>query len=146
MVAQIPLLIVLFPLFFYGLINNAIPFFLPSAITRKVKDPQFYSSIRNGMAIVLFPLFYGVQLVIFHAFVHGGWLSAGYLISLPLTGYFAYHYYRIARKILARVRYNVFSRRKPKMFDHIHQLQGSILQKVDEWVSTYQSSYTMHDH
>jgi len=146
LVAMIPLLIGLFPFFFYGLINNAIPFFFPYAVTRRVKDPQFYSSIRNGMAIVLFPLFYGVQLIIFHAFVHSGWLSLGYLVSLPLTGYIAYHYYRMARKTLTRIRYNAFSRKKPKMFDHIHQLRGSILKQVDEWVQAYQSSFTMHNH
>lgn len=133
--AAVPLFLLFLPLFFYGLVNNALPFFLPGLVNRNVKDPQFYSSIRYGMALVLFPLFYLIQLIIFSQFVDDGWLRLGYLVSLPFTGYAAYQYYRLLKKWWAKCRYNLLRIRFREQYNKIHHLRNEILQTVDRWVS-----------
>ena len=134
LLAGIPLFVLFLPLFLYGLVNNALPFFLPGLANRSVKDPQFYSSIRNGLALVLFPLFYLIQLVILSQFVDDGWLREGYLVSLPVTGYLAYQYYRLLKKWWVKMRYTLFRIKRPEHFNKIHRLRNEIIQTVDRWV------------
>ncbi|MCF8336156.1 MAG: 1-acyl-sn-glycerol-3-phosphate acyltransferase [Bacteroidales bacterium] len=145
LIATFPLFVIFLPLFLYGLVNNALPFFLPGLATRKVKDPQFYSSIRNGVALVLFPLFYLIQLVIFSRFVDGVWLRPAYLVSLPVTGYAAYQYYRLQKKWWFKWRYNLFRVRQPRYFRQIHRLREEIIQTVDRWVEEYSALLTGND-
>lgn len=128
------LFVLFLPLFLYGLVNNALPFFLPGLANRNVKDPQFYSSIRFGLALVLFPLFYLVQLVVFNQFVDNGWWRLAYLVSLPLTGYAAYQYYRLLKKWWLKVRYELFRMKKPERFNMLRKLREEIIRTVDRWV------------
>jgi hypothetical protein len=59
---------------------------------RKIRDPQFHSSVRYGLslalALVLIPLFLIISLIIFSPW----WLGILVFISLPLTGLFAWNY------------------------------------------------------
>ena len=133
LLSQIPLVVLLFPVFVYGLIHNALPFFLPVLPTRKVKDPQFWSSIKNGVALILFPLFYVLQTITVAVFTNGPWISLAYLISLPATGYLAYHYYVGWKKFKAKWRYNRLQKKQPFMMKQILDLRREILFTVDRW-------------
>jgi len=143
--ATFSLFVLFLPLFLYGLVNNALPFFLPGLANRNVKDPQFYSSIRFGLALVLFPLFYLVQLGIFSIIFDGFWLSLGYLASLPIAGYFAYQYYRVLKKTWAKWRYNLFRVKKPQTFREIHKLREEIIQTVDRWVEEHETTLSISE-
>jgi hypothetical protein len=129
------LLVLLFPLFLYGLVNNALPFYLPGLATKGVKDPQFLSSVRNGLAIVTFPLFYIIQFAVFSILSSSVPLDLGYLASLPLTGYAAFQYYRVAVKSRAKLRYNRVRKKQPELFADMHRLRSDILQAVDSWIA-----------
>lgn len=133
LLAQIPLLILFLPVFVYGLINNALPFFLPVIPTRKVKDPQFWSSIKNGIALILFPLFYVLQTIAVAASTDGPWIPLAYLVSLPLTGYLAFHYYRAWKKFQAKWRYNWLWNKRPRLMKGIYELRNKIFHTVDHW-------------
>ncbi len=134
LLAQLPLFVIFLPLFLYGLVNNALPFFLPGVVNRTVKDPQFYSSIRNGLALVTFPLFYLLQLIVFSQFFDAWSLRLAYLISLPVTGYAAYQYYRLLKKYWLKWRYNLFKIQQPEQFSKIRELREEIFQTLDKWV------------
>jgi len=136
LLAQVPLMMLLFPVFLYGLVNNALPFFLPVLPTRKVKDPQFWSSIKNGLALILFPLFYALQTLAVAVFTDGAWIPPVYLVSLPLTGYLAYFFYVGWKKFKAKWRYNLLQKKKPFMMKQILDLRKEILSIVDRWWST----------
>lgn len=140
LLAELPFIVLFLPLFVYGLINNALPFFLPGLVNRNVKDPQFHSSIRNGMALITFPLFYLLQLVVFSQFFEAWWLRMLYLISLPLTGYLAYQYYRLLKKWWVKWRYNLFRKLRPGQFSRVRELREEILHTVDRWMTSNERS------
>jgi len=133
LMARLPLFVALLPVFLYGLVNNALPFFLPVLAIRPVKDPQFWSSIKNGLALVLFPLFYLLQTLLVASITEGiGW-PLGYLLSLPLTGYLAYFYYAGFKKWWARIRYNILWSKRPRLMTKIRDLRENIIQTADRW-------------
>jgi 1-acyl-sn-glycerol-3-phosphate acyltransferase len=131
--ARLPLFILFLPVFLYGLVNNALPFFLPVLAIRPVKDPQFWSSIKNGLAILLFSLFYLLQTLVVASFTDGLWQPLGYLLSLPMTGYLAYFYYAGVKKWWARIRYNILWLTKPRLMEKIRALRKDIIQTSDSW-------------
>ncbi|HYW95497.1 MAG TPA: 1-acyl-sn-glycerol-3-phosphate acyltransferase, partial [Bacteroidales bacterium] len=52
------------PLYFYGYLNNWLPYRLPLKKLKSIKDPQFHSSFKFALAMILFPVFYALQTVI----------------------------------------------------------------------------------
>ena len=127
------MVLLFFPLFLYGLVNNALPFFLPVLPTRKVRDPQFWSSIKNGLALVAFPLFYLIQTLLVAVFTHEAWMPWVYLVSLPLSGFLAYRWYVWWKKLTARLRYNLLWLKKPQWMNNLRATRKSILDAVDDF-------------
>ena len=112
LVLQALILLGTFPLFLYGALLNIIPFRLPVKLTKKVKDPQFLSSFRMVISLLLFPVFYLI-LAIIAGFVWGhGLINLAFVISLPLTGLFAFHYFIQAKKLWAKIRYTYLGWKK----------------------------------
>jgi len=80
-------LIVTFPIFVYGFINNAIPFFLPVRIARNIKDRQFRASVKSGLAIlILFPILHGLQTLLVGILTGPWWIWVIYMFSLFPAG------------------------------------------------------------
>jgi 1-acyl-sn-glycerol-3-phosphate acyltransferase len=100
------------PLFLYGLVNNYLPYKIPDVLALKLfKDDHFHSSIRVLGALLTFPLFYLLQSLLVWAL--SDWkLALLYLISLPVTGEFAYRFSNWAKKWWARWRFMAMRRRK----------------------------------
>ncbi|MEZ4829469.1 MAG: 1-acyl-sn-glycerol-3-phosphate acyltransferase [Bacteroidia bacterium] len=85
-------LLVLLPVYLYGLINNYLPYMIPDRLAKKLfRDDHFHSSIKAAVGMFLFPIFYLIQSGICWALTDWRW-ALGYLVSLPLTGNFAYSY------------------------------------------------------
>ncbi|MFO8087567.1 MAG: 1-acyl-sn-glycerol-3-phosphate acyltransferase [Bacteroidales bacterium] len=87
------LLLIFFPFFLYGLINNLIPYILPKILVLKFKDLQFHSSVKFVGGIFLLPLFYIIQTLIVAAFTDGVLWPVLYLFSLPVSGLIAQFYH-----------------------------------------------------
>ncbi len=136
LLAKLVLVVVFFPLFLYGTVNNVLPFFLPLLAIRNVKDPQFWSSIKNGLALVLFPFFYGVQTLLVAIFSDASWIPWVYLIGLPLSGYLAYAWYVTAQKMGGQLRYNILWLRKTNMMKKLWDLKQSLIHTLDAWRKT----------
>lgn len=76
-------LVVTFPFFLYGFINNAIPYFLPVHFVRNIKDRQFHSSVKAGLGIlILFPIMHGLQTLLVGIFTGPWWIWVIYMFSL----------------------------------------------------------------
>ena len=127
------LLILLSPIFIYGAINNIIPYLLPSIITKKVKDKQFISSILFALGIITFPLFYVIQTFIFVYFVEPNWYALIYLISLPITGLFAFSIHRFFVKTKSQLIF-LLNKNKPTMKKLI-SLRKKIINSVNSIVN-----------
>jgi 1-acyl-sn-glycerol-3-phosphate acyltransferase len=76
-------LLLMAPFFLYGLINNAIAYFLPVRLVRNIKDLQFHASVKAGLGIlVFFPLTYALQTLLVGLLTGPWWIWAAYLVSL----------------------------------------------------------------
>jgi 1-acyl-sn-glycerol-3-phosphate acyltransferase len=86
-------IVVTFPLFIYGNIFNLTFLEIPNLQIRKIKDPQFHSSIRYGISLALAFVFLPAYLIISLFVFSSWWLGLLIFLTLPLSGLFAWNYY-----------------------------------------------------
>lgn len=87
------------PVFVFGLIFNAIPFFIPRAILRrKVKNVTFLSTFNFVVGLIVFPFFYLVEAIAIFAVTHSVIASVVTFVCMPLAGKLAFNllpFYRL---------------------------------------------------
>ncbi len=117
-----------FPLFAFGFLLNAIPFFaLDALVKRKVKKEIFKSTFSFALGIFLFPLVYLLEMWLLSPLMPGGWLKLLFLVSLPFAGKFAYNWYIIFRKTTGRWRWMSIKKRNPALYAELHREKEEIL-------------------
>jgi hypothetical protein len=93
-------LIVGLPVYLYGLLNNYLPYILPSKFVRFIsQDITYRGSILLTTGIFTFLGFYGLQIWAVHHFFGQWWLTVFYALSLPLSGYFVLWYWKQAEQL-----------------------------------------------
>ncbi|MET4107854.1 lysophospholipid acyltransferase family protein [Hymenobacter sp. UYP22] len=105
------------PVYLYGLINNYLPYKLPSLVARSAtQDVVFVAPIMLVVGMITFTAFYLGQTALVHYFT-GNWLWALlYFISLPLSGFYALSYAGNLRSRLRRLRVlRLFRQQQPRM-------------------------------
>jgi 1-acyl-sn-glycerol-3-phosphate acyltransferase len=102
---KVLLMIISFPVYLIGLVNNYIPYTIPSWYVRNVKDKQFHSSVKYVMGMIVFPLYYALVSVLAALMIPGAIFSWLYIIFIPISGIFAYHYYIWIKKSGAKFRF-----------------------------------------
>jgi 1-acyl-sn-glycerol-3-phosphate acyltransferase len=109
-------IVLTFPLFIYGNIFNLTFLEIPNLQIRKIKDPQFHSSIRYAislaLAFVFLPLYLILSLFIFSSW----WLGLLIFLTLPMSGLFAWNYYLQFRRIVGGFRIRNLIKEKDKDF------------------------------
>ena len=91
LITRIPAVLVTCPLFAFGFLFNAIPFYIPRILFRhKVKDPAFLSTFNFAAGLVFFPVFYLIEAGLIYAFTGSGNLSVFTFILMPFAGKVAY--------------------------------------------------------
>ncbi len=97
-----------FPLYIYGLINNYIPYKIPSIAAAAISEHDEYRGpIMMTTGMFMFPIFYALQCWLVYYFFESGWISLVYLLSLPISGFFALHFW--GRLITTRNYFKLFS-------------------------------------
>ncbi len=128
-------LLVTFPVFLYGLINNAIMYFLPVRMVRKVKDLQFHSSIKAGAGILLVtPISYLLQTLIVALLTDGWYIWLGYLVTLYPMGKLALLWYFRWKKTVRGAWFNRQLRRKKKEAVELVELRKEIVSTTEKLV------------
>ncbi|MCK4664665.1 MAG: 1-acyl-sn-glycerol-3-phosphate acyltransferase [Bacteroidales bacterium] len=126
------LLILLFPIHLFGFINNYLPFKIPVwFVNSKIKDKQFHSSLKYVFYILLFPIFYLILFIIVWIFIDIWWFKFIYLLSLPPSGIFAYKYYILFKKHIAKWRYIIKVINKDDNIIMLSLLRKSIIYETD---------------
>jgi hypothetical protein len=110
-------IILTFPLFLYGNIFNLTFLQIPNLQIRKIRDPQFHSSIRYGISLVLAIIFLPVYLFLSLAIFSSWWEGLLIFLTLPLSGLFAWNYYLQFRRIIGGFRVRSFIKNKDTEFD-----------------------------
>lgn len=77
------------PVVWVGWLLHILPYsFIKGFIKKKVKDPQFISSLKYAFGMFLVPIYYVILLVIFYAIVQDISLTLMFAVALPLSGIF----------------------------------------------------------
>jgi len=100
------------PLALFGLINNFVPYHSPFLLTMRIKDRNFHTSVRFGLYLMLFPLWYIALFVMLCKYVDPWWIRILYMLMVPVTGMFSHKYWNYIKKVFAMWRL-VLLRKKP---------------------------------
>jgi 1-acyl-sn-glycerol-3-phosphate acyltransferase len=93
------------PFFGYGALVNALPYFVPRWLARRLARKETdYATIRLLASVVAFPLFWGLEIWLV-ARLAGPWWAAAFALSLPLSGTIAYRYLIGAGWLRVRLRF-----------------------------------------
>lgn len=121
------------PVFLFGFIFNAIPFFTIDIITRKkIKDIAFWSTFYLMLGLILFPAFYLLELWILSTFLPGFWLKLMFLTCLPFSGKLAFRWYILFRKTWGRGRLFFMQLLNKKAWLSIKEEQKSLFALLDQ--------------
>ena len=113
-----------FPVFLYGLINNALPVATCLLILKNVKVYVGYSStVKILSGLVFFPLFYLLQTILINNYIEGGPFVTLYLVSLYPTGIFAWKWWQRLKRLGANQKAKNI---RSKMLNNREQLMISI--------------------
>ncbi|MDR1172676.1 MAG: 1-acyl-sn-glycerol-3-phosphate acyltransferase [Bacteroidales bacterium] len=93
------------PFWILGMLFNYIPYKLSALASRKVKDPQFVSSVQFVAGMVVYPLYDLIMIVLFVLFVPCIWGKFIMPLLLIPLGLFAYQWYLAMKKLGARFRF-----------------------------------------
>ncbi len=93
------------PFFMAGTVYNAIPFFLSIYLSKGVKDPQFISTFRFIIGLLLATILYFIYALVLYFTGVNIWLLVGILLAGIPAGLLAFAYYRLAKHTFARIRF-----------------------------------------
>jgi 1-acyl-sn-glycerol-3-phosphate acyltransferase len=134
-------LIIGFPFFLAGWLNNIIPYKLPQRMIRNVKDPQFHASFKFGIVLVLFPAYYIIIAVIVAFITGSAWILWIYIACGVLSGYFALYYSFWFKKLRAAIKYRRLIKRADPEIINLTKLHETIISAMNEMVEEYQKRY-----
>jgi glycerol-3-phosphate O-acyltransferase / dihydroxyacetone phosphate acyltransferase len=133
-----PVLIMLllgFPLFIFGLLNNYIPYMLPSVVAQKISSDRGYRApIMMTAGIFIFPIFYGLQIWAVQQLFQNGWLTLFYAVALPLSGFFVLWYWPRCKNIWQAWR---IWRRKPSLLQNLRIDRQAIFEQLTKAKAAY---------
>ncbi|MCW3070437.1 MAG: hypothetical protein JWO44_327 [Bacteroidetes bacterium] len=122
-----------FPVYLYGLINNYIPFEIPGLLAGKIaKSKDFRGAIGMVLGMFTFLIFDSVQIYLVHRIFHNSLITVLYAVSLPLSGFFTYYYWHTFDKIRAKwLLISLFFRRSTAIASKIAERE-SIIAEFDK--------------
>lgn len=93
------------PLYLYGVVNNYLPYIIPSMIAKRAtKDVEFVAPIMLVTGMLTFTLAYLGQTALVYHFTGSSLWALLYLVSLPLSGFYALSYWGNLADRLRRLR------------------------------------------
>ena len=120
------------PLALYGTVNNVIPYVLAENLAKKFVDER--TKILSALLIgggIAFILFYSVQVFAVWFYLGKLW-GAVYLISLPISGFFALAYFKQIRQEQERISLSFFLFTNRQLFNRMRRERKRLILKMDE--------------
>lgn len=119
--------IALLPVVLFGLINNWPVFFIPGKISRtKIKDTQFQSTFAFGLGLALQIIYYPILITLACIYLPELWMKLLYIPAIPLSIKAAYTVWRLFRKSIARLKFNINKRKLTSLI----QLREEIIANI----------------
>jgi 1-acyl-sn-glycerol-3-phosphate acyltransferase len=105
MIGKICMAFAAFPLFAFGFVFNAVPFFVPRAVLhRKVKNITFLSTFNFVAGLILFPFFYLMEAAIIGTVTHSWAIGLVAFILMPFAGKYAWKILQFYHQIVAELK------------------------------------------
>jgi glycerol-3-phosphate O-acyltransferase / dihydroxyacetone phosphate acyltransferase len=97
------------PLFVYGATVNALPYFVPRWLARRMARKETdYATVRFLASVVCLPVFWGLEIWVVGRLA-GGTTAVLFALSLPVSGLLAFRYLRGAGRLGRAFRFSVLS-------------------------------------
>lgn len=125
---RIPALASTLSVFIFGFANNILPLSAVAAVSSKIKDPQFVSSVRYGLGIFAFPIFHGLQAIAFWAITGNALWALCYLASLPISALLMHVWRKQAIYTWRNTKLLAFKLSKPKQYEQMIKERENIKQ------------------
>jgi hypothetical protein len=127
------LLVLFWPIYMYGLINNLIAIALPYIIgTFTVKDDHFLSSVKLAIGLLSFPVSYLIQSIIFYKFFPNGWYVALYILSIMITGILAKIYQNWIHRFWEMFKIRLLMIKRKREFVKIKRNYNDLINTLNE--------------
>lgn len=127
------LLVLGFPLYIYGLINNFLPFEIPGFVAvRLVKSKDYKGAIGMVLGMFTFIGFYSFQIFMINHYFQNNLLTIIYGLSLPTTGFFAYYYWHTFTDYRSNLFFNNLLKNKRSMIDKLIAERESIIYEFEQ--------------
>lgn len=128
------LLIISFPFFLIGFILNLLPFFTPDLIINAfhLNFPGGRGSLRFGIGLVTFPLFYILQAILFYKKLKATWWAT--ILFFPLQYYFgkfAFFWHKEFKKLKAKIQYLTLKVRQSIVLERTKFLHDQIIHLIE---------------
>ncbi len=126
-------LLLLSPVFLIGFALNFLPFFTPVIVRKKmkVKFEGFYTSIHYGVGILIFPIFYLLQAILFFSISGLNWWLILLFIPLEyLSGKWAFSLYKHYKKTIGEINHSIVKTKKEKDYKRLLQIRSAIIDIV----------------
>jgi len=123
-------IIVTFPLFIYGNIFNLTFLEIPNLQIRKIKDPQFHSSVRYALSLILAFIFLPAYLILSLFIFSSWWLGLLIFLTLPLSGLFSWNYYLEFKRIIGGFRIKNLIKQNDNDFEILRKNHTELVQLV----------------
>lgn len=123
--------ILLLPIHLIGMVSFYLPYKLAFIAAKNIKDPIFKGSIRFGVALLLYPIYYIILLAILY------WLTPLYeygilvAIILPFVGYFTFYNYKNMIKLRGKIRLFLLKTRNKKAYTILKEERNEIIQIIE---------------
>jgi 1-acyl-sn-glycerol-3-phosphate acyltransferase len=127
------------PVWLYGVLNNYLPYILPSAVAKRAtKEAEFVAPIMLVVGMITFPLAYALQAAaVQHWLTHDWRLTALYVLSLPFTGFYALGYWNNLSHRLRRLRAARLFRRAPAVGKALLRQRAALVTELEEARTAY---------
>ena len=126
-----------FPIFAYGAVVNALPYFVPRWIARTMTTKETdYATARLLSGIVLFPLFWAVETWVVWRLTTF-WIAALFLASLPVSGLLAYPYLGGLGRLRQQWRFGMLSVTRNQAARHLLVHRQQILEELERAKNDY---------
>ncbi len=129
------LLLILAPFAILGFVINFLPFYIPVIATRKIKDPQFVSSVRFVASILTFTLFYLIYIILLFIYTPHWYCALGTLVGFLISGILSFRYYIGVKKTLVKTRVNIWKLKKDETWLGLVSKWNETIDKLSAYIS-----------
>jgi 1-acyl-sn-glycerol-3-phosphate acyltransferase len=127
------LLVLFWPIYMYGLLNNLIAIILPYLIGKAtVRDDHFLSSVKLAIGLLSFPLSYFLQALVFYQFFPNAWYVTFYILSIIVTGILAKIYQSWIHRFWEMFKIRLLMMKRKRAFVQIKISYQDLISTLDE--------------